>query len=104
MNELQKERLINNSKKITLSKLKNTIKRFKNNNMSYFDYYKHILLNNYEYWFFKNPMTCKPSFCTPENVLRFMVFKKLIKQGYKITKVYKGKYNFDFEYFLNSVN
>lgn len=100
MNELQKQRILSNSKKITLSKLKNVIKRFKDNNIDYFEYYKQILLNNYEYWFFINPLMCKPSFCSPENILRFMVFKKLIKQGYKITKVYKSKYNFNFEYFF----
>lgn len=100
MNELQKQRLHDNSKKNTLSKIKNVIKQFKNNNMNYFEYYKHILLGNYEYWFFINPMICKSSFCTPENVLRFMVFKKLIKQGYRITKVHKDKYNFNFEYFF----
>ena len=45
--------------KIKLSELKNFIKQFKENNINYFDYYKHILENNCQNYNFVNPYKCK---------------------------------------------
>lgn len=82
-----------------LSELKQTIKQFKNNNIDYKEYYKHILLNNCQYWNFVNPNKCKPSFNNnPSNYLKFMILKKLIKEGYKLKPFKVNKYRYD--YFL----
>ena len=79
--------------KIKLSELKNYIKQFKKNNINYFDYYKHILENNYQNYNFVNPYKCKKSFCNTSNILKFLVLKKLIKKyNYKIVAVYKNEY------------
>lgn len=46
----------------------------------------------------KNPMRCKDSFKTPYNMLKFIVFKRLIKMGFKLYPQ-KDKYN-NWIYFL----
>ena len=107
LDELAKTRYKQNKKIIKLSNIKNLIKDFKNNKIDYKSYYKHILTNNGEYWHFVNPYYCKPSFCTVENVVKFLVLKNLIKkQHYKITKVdiiRKQKYNTYYYYFTKEV-
>lgn len=86
--------------KITISEYKTALKMFKDWDINPFDYYKDILLNNQEYWHFVNPMMCKNSFKTPYNMLKFIVLKRLIKQGYKLR--YLGKTNNIKEYILST--
>lgn len=104
IDKLAKMRYEQNKKLIKLSTLKKLIKRFKSNKINYKEYYKHILINNSHYWNFVNPYYCKPSFCTAENVLKFLVFKNLIKkQHYRIKEVdiiRKQNYNV-YNYYLS---
>lgn len=72
----------NNS--VKLSDVKTAIKRLRAMEINYFDYYSYILLNNDERWHFVNPMQCKRSFRNPYNLLKFLVLKRLIKNGYKL--------------------
>lgn len=89
--------------KITISQYKEVLRMFKDWNISPFDYYKDILLNNTEYWHFVNPMRCKSSFKTPYNMIKFIVLKRLIKQGYRLK--YYGRNNYGTkEYILSNVN
>lgn len=89
--------------KITISQYKKVLRMFKEWNIRPFDYYKHILLNNTQSWNFVNPELCKPSFHTPQNMLKFIVFKRLIKQGYKLKYYGKNSYGTK-EYILSNVN
>ena len=90
-------------RKITISQYKKVLRMFKEWNIKPFDYYKHILLNNTHSWNFVNPELCKPSFYTPQNMLKFIVFKRLIKQGYKLK--YYGRNNYGAkEYILSNAN
>lgn len=46
-------------------------------------------------------MNYKKNDCmTIQKKITLSKIKNVIKQGYKITKVYKDKYNFNFEYFF----
>lgn len=78
--------------KITISEYKTVLKMFKDWDINPFNYYKDILLNNQEYWHFVNPMMCKNSFKTPYNMLKFIVLKRLIKQGYKLKYYGRNSY------------
>lgn len=68
----------------TLTELKTLIKQFKAVGLDYKHYYARILINNVKYWHFVNPDKCKESFKTPGNYLKFMMLKRLCKQGYKL--------------------
>lgn len=86
---------------ITLTELKNQIKQFKNVNIDYHEYYKHILLNNNQSWHFVNPDNCKKSFQYAGNYLKFLIFKRLCRQGYRLKAypIHHDKWT-EFEYEL----
>lgn len=73
-----------NNSNIKLSDVKIAIRRLRSIGINYFDYYSYILLNNNERWHFVNPMQCRRSFRHPYNILKFLVLKRLIKNGYKL--------------------
>jgi len=76
---------------MNLTELKNQIKQFKKVKIDYKEYYKYILLNNTQSWHFVNPNNCKKSFQYAGNYLKFMVFKRLCKYGYRL-RVYPTRY------------
>ena len=67
--------------------------------MDYKDYYKNLLINNFQGYLFKSPMICKESIKNNIfNHLRFAVFKRMIKDGYTL---YHDKQN-DKYFFKNN--
>ena len=100
VDELAKTRYNYNKSVIKLHHIKELIKRFRSNKIDYKSYYKYILTNNHYYWNFVNPFYCKFSFCTIENVLKFLVLKNLIrKQKYKINIDIERKQNYNIYYY-----
>jgi hypothetical protein len=77
---------------IPLSQYKNTLMMFRDWNLSPMEYYADILFKNNERWHFVNPMTCRESFKTAYNMLKFIVLKRLIRVGYRL-RPYKCKDN-----------
>lgn len=89
---------MNNKKKniIPLSEYKEALKQFQRWDIDVYTYYKKILLNNDQRWHFVNPMNCKPSFRTVYNMLKFCVFKRLLKEGYKLSAYRKDRFTFSY--------
>lgn len=89
---------MNNKKKniIPLSEYKEALKMFQRWDIDVYAYYKKILLNNDQQWHFVNPMNCKQSFITVYNMLKFCIFKRLLKEGYKLKAYRKDRFTFSY--------